>query len=365
MDEFKKCINEISKTLDRTVGLIENPAQQREDAAAGSDPEGLEEMIQLASTGEGIIRAHGRSFARLLKGDADSPIVYVEGTDSAAKDVLSLLLHILRDVQNVSASEMERQGFLKNILLENELPGDIPLKARDFKISYFLLRMALQIRFSEAIDPHCAMVVRSVLGQGEDYLLTVDEYNMVLLLDCSQYADERIQELCEQLLQRFAEDGRQIHIGVGLRVENLKDVARSYQEASLALIVGRIFNEEEQIMWYNRLGLGRLIYQLPPTLCRMFLAEVFKPDTYESLDPETLLTIEKFFENNLNGSETSRQLFVHRNTLVYRLDKVQKITGLDLRNFDDAVLFKLASMVRKYLESLQEVHEAENFRKTW
>lgn len=103
-------------------------------------------------------------------------------------------------------------------------------------------------------------------------------------------------------------------------------------------------------MYYNRLGLGRLIYQLPPTLCRMFLDEVFPHDSYEELDDETLLTIDKFFENNLNGSETSRQLFVHRNTLVYRLDKVQKTTDLDLRNFDDAVLFKLASMVRKYLE---------------
>ena len=106
-------------------------------------------------------------------------------------------------------------------------------------------------------------------------------------------------------------------------------------------------------MRYNKLGLGRLIYQLPPTLCQMFLSEVFESGTYEQLDPETLLTIDKFFDNSLNGSETSRQLFVHRNTLVYRLDKVEKITNLDLRSFDDAVLFKLASMVRKYLESLQ------------
>ena len=136
--------------------------------------------------------------------------------------------------------------------------------------------------------------------------------------------------------------------------DTLKDTAKSYREASLALTVGSIFESDTNIMRYDQLGLGRLIYQLPPTLCHMFLDEVFPKGAYEALDSETLLTIQKFFENNLNGSETSRQLFVHRNTLVYRLDKVQKITRLDLRSFDDAVLFKLASMVRKYLEKQEK-----------
>ena len=141
-----------------------------------------------------------------------------------------------------------------------------------------------------------------------------------------------------------------VRIGIGMPAEALKDIAKSYREASLALTVGNIFENKSKVMRYDKLGLGRLIYQLPPSLCHMFLDEVFPKGAYESLDNETLLTIQKFFENNLNGSETSRQLFVHRNTLVYRLDKVQKITKLDLRSFDDAVLFKLASMVRKYLE---------------
>jgi len=139
-------------------------------------------------------------------------------------------------------------------------------------------------------------------------------------------------------------------IGMGLIADTLKDTAKSYREACLALTVGNIFEPSSYLMRYDRLGLGRLIYQLPPTLCEMFLQEVFQAGAYEALDRETLTTIHKFFDNNLNGSETSRQLFIHRNTLVYRLDKVQKITGLDLRNFDDAVLFKLASMVRRYLE---------------
>ena len=146
-----------------------------------------------------------------------------------------------------------------------------------------------------------------------------------------------------------------VKIGVSMTASNLTETAKAYQEASIALIVGEIFQGEEMsVMRYERLGLGRLIYQLPITLCELFLREVFEPGTYEALDPVTMGTINKFFENNLNGSETSRQLFVHRNTLVYRLDKVEKITGLDLRNFEDAVLFKLADMVRDYLAYVED-----------
>jgi carbohydrate diacid regulator len=145
-----------------------------------------------------------------------------------------------------------------------------------------------------------------------------------------------------------------VYIGIGMTAETMKDAAKSYREATMALRVGSIFENDQYVMRYDKLGLGRLIYQLPPTLCNMFLDEVFPKGAYEALDSETLLTISKFFENNLNGSETSRRLFVHRNTLVYRLDKVQKITGLDLRSFDDAVLFKLAAMVRTYLEKQEK-----------
>jgi carbohydrate diacid regulator len=166
---------------------------------------------------------------------------------------------------------------------------------------------------------------------------------------------DEINEIANQILDNLnAESMAKVHIGIGMPAETLKETAKSYREASLALTVGNIFDNENYVMRYDKLGLGRLIYQLPPTLCHMFLDEVFPKGAYEALDSETLLTIQKFFENNLNGSETSRQLFVHRNTLVYRLDKVQKITSLDLRSFDDAVLFKLASMVRKYLEKQEK-----------
>ena len=140
-------------------------------------------------------------------------------------------------------------------------------------------------------------------------------------------------------------------VGIGTPINNIKDLASSFKEAQIAMEVGKVFDTEKQVISYDHLGIARLIYQLPTTLCEAFLREVFKQDSIDSLDSETLFTIQRFFENNLNVSETSRGLFVHRNTLVYRLEKIKKLTGLDLRKFDDAIVFKVALMVKKYLSS--------------
>ena len=143
-------------------------------------------------------------------------------------------------------------------------------------------------------------------------------------------------------------------IGIGTTANHLRELADRYKEAQVAIEVGKVFENEKPVIHYDNLGIGRIIYQLPTTLCEMFLSEVFRKGSIDSLDQETLFTIQKFFENNLNVSETSRKLFVHRNTLVYRLEKIKKLTGLDLREFDHAIVFKVALMVRKYLASREE-----------
>ena len=140
-------------------------------------------------------------------------------------------------------------------------------------------------------------------------------------------------------------------IGIGTVASHLRELADSYKEAQVAIEVGKVFENEKPVIHYDNLGIGRIIYQLPTTLCEMFLSEAFKKNPIEALDEDTLDTINRFFENNLNVSETARKLYVHRNTLVYRLEKVKKITGLDLREFEDAILFKVAVMVKKYLDS--------------
>jgi carbohydrate diacid regulator len=148
-------------------------------------------------------------------------------------------------------------------------------------------------------------------------------------------------------------DHGRIHVAYGNPVNEIKEVSRSYKEARMALDVGRIFFEEQDIIAYSQLGIGRLIYQLPIPLCKMFIQEIFDGRNPEEFDEETLTTIQKFFENSLNVSETSRQLFIHRNTLVYRLDKLQKSTNLDLRIFEDAITFKIALMVVEYMKYME------------
>jgi carbohydrate diacid regulator len=285
-----------------------------------------------------------------------SYICFIDGTDNVSRNYLELICNWIGAALKERNSDAEREAFLKNVLLENELPGDIPLKAREFKIPYSVPRVAFLIRIEQAEELDCMEILYNMFpDQRAASILAMDEETIVLLMDYPRDNPDEINEIANQILDNLnAESMAKVHIGIGMPAETLKETAKSYREASLALTVGNIFDNENYVMRYDKLGLGRLIYQLPPTLCHMFLDEVFPKGAYEALDSETLLTIQKFFENNLNGSETSRQLFVHRNTLVYRLDKVQKITSLDLRSFDDAVLFKLASMVRKYLEKQEK-----------
>ena len=147
-----------------------------------------------------------------------------------------------------------------------------------------------------------------------------------------------------------------VRVAYGISVNELKDVSKSYKEAKMALDVGSIFYSHMRVISYETLGIGRLIYQLPVNLCRIFVKEVFGDTIPEDIDDEILTTVSKFFDNNLNVSETSRQLFIHRNTLVYRIEKLQKAIGLDMRIFDDALTFKIALMVvdyMKYLDTMQ------------
>ncbi|MGI6279080.1 MAG: PucR family transcriptional regulator, partial [Acutalibacteraceae bacterium] len=187
----------------------------------------------------------------------------------------------------------------------------------------------------------------------KDFVISINETDTVLVKETKPGIDSKTIEKLAATIADTLSGEFYVHVvvGIGTTVDNLKDLARSFKEAQTALEVGKVFDNEKTIIAYNNLGIARLIYQLPTTLCEIFLKEVFKLGSIETLDQETLFTIQKFFENNLNVSETSRKLFVHRNTLVYRLEKIKKITGLDLREFDHAIIFKIALMVNKYLRS--------------
>ena len=210
------------------------------------------------------------------------------------------------------------------------------------------------IKFQNVTDTPPYEIIQAIsANQDKDYVINISEQDVVIVKEVLPETEiYEIEKGARDLLNKVAEEhGARVLIGVSSVVDNLKDLAKAYKEARIALEVGKVFDIEKPVMSYENLGIGRLIYQLPTTLCDIFLQEVFKKGSLESLDRETLMTVQSFFENNLNVSETSRKLFVHRNTLVYRLEKIRKLTGLDLREFDHAVTFKVALMVKKYLSS--------------
>ncbi len=352
MEEIRKCIREAARVMDRTAGVTDGSGSVI--ACTDERREGAEDMSARAfgGTDDRTAIAAGRSYLRLTAADRQGLSACIEGPAPTSRTYLELLGRWIEAALKERNTDAERESFLKNVLLENELPGDIPLKAREYRISFHAPRVVFLVRIDRGESVGVLEILQGLFPEGRrEHVLAMDEETFVLVSELDGERGEFSDRVARTIVDNLnAESMARVHIGIGMTAENLKDTAKSYREALMALTVGGIFESDRAVVRYDQLGLGRLIYQLPTTLCNMFLDEVFPKGAYESLDSETLLTIQKFFENNLNGSETSRQLFVHRNTLVYRLDKVQKITSLDLRRFDDAVLFKLASMVRRYLE---------------
>ena len=235
---------------------------------------------------------------------------------------------------------------------------DIYNRAKKLHIDTEVRRVIFIIETKHEKDSSALDNVRSLLGgRSRDFVTAVDEKNIIVVkeLEVSDGHAE-LEKIAENIYEILKNDGEEdILIAYGTVVNDIKEVSKSYKEAKLALDVGKIFFSEKSIIAYSTLGIGRLIYQLPIPLCKMFIREIFEGKSPDDFDEETLTTINKFFENNLNVSETSRQLYIHRNTLVYRLDKLQKSTGLDLRVFEDAITFKIALMVVKYMKYMESL----------
>ena len=248
--------------------------------------------------------------------------------------------------------------FIKNLLLDNLLLVDIYNRAKKLHIDTEVRRVIFIIETKHEKDTNALDNVRTLLGnRTRDFVTAVDEKNIIVVKELEPNdGHAELEKIAENMYTLLKEDGEEdILIAYGTVVGDIKEVSKSYKEAKLALDVGKIFFSERSVIAYSALGIGRLIYQLPIPLCKMFIREIFEGKSPDDFDEETLITINKFFENNLNVSETSRQLYIHRNTLVYRLDKLQKSTGLDLRVFEDAITFKIALMVVKYMKYMESL----------
>lgn len=280
--------------------------------------------------------------------------VFVEGTDEVASKYAQILAITLSSIKQYYDEKYDRNNFVKNVVLDNILPGDIYIKTRELHFNTDVSRVALLIRVVSVNDVSAYDVVQNLFpDKQKDFVFSISESDIVLVKEIKAGVGSKdIEKLARSIVDTLSSEFyTRAVVGIGTTVVGIKDLARSFKEAQVALEVGKVFDTEEVIVSYDNLGIARLIYQLPTTLCETFLNEVFKQGSIDSLDHETLFTIRKFFENNLNVSETSRKLFVHRNTLVYRLEKIKKLTGLDLREFDHAIIFKIALMVKKYLNS--------------
>ena len=250
----------------------------------------------------------------------------------------------------------DKDNFVKNLLLDNLLLVDVYNRAKRLHIATDAKRVVYILESEQSKDYSTLEAVKSLFAKSKnDFITAVDEKSIIVIKELAA-ADghEQMTKIAENIVETLEHgDHGAVHVAYGSAVNEIKEVSRSYKEARMALDVGKIFFEDQNIIAYSQLGIGRLIYQLPIPLCKMFIKEIFTDKSPDDFDEETLATINKFFENSLNVSETSRQLYIHRNTLVYRLDKLQKSTGLDLRVFDDAITFKIALMVVKYMKYME------------
>ena len=282
----------------------------------------------------------------LAKGTGED--VYMQGK-MAAFHIQSLLV--------AYKERFDRDNFIKNLLLDNLLLVDIYNRSKKLHIDINARRVVMVIETPEENDAATLECVKEFfVAKSRDFVTAVDEKMIIVVKELRpEDGYDEMEKSGQALYHALAENGAvDAHIAYGTIVGEIKEVSRSYKEAKMALDVGKIFYAEKNVVTYNNLGIGRLIYQLPISLCRMFIKEIFDGKSPSSMDEETLTTINKFFENSLNVSETSRQLYIHRNTLVYRLDKLEKATGLDIRVFEDAITLKIALMVVKYMGYMED-----------
>ena len=350
---FQSVIHQMKDVIDRQCGVIDDKGTVIACSEITKVGEALAVNTAALASGETVCLGGYtfRSFGAPIQPEYSA---FVDGGDELAKKFAGILAVSLMSIKQYYDEKYDRGNFVKNVLLDNILPGDIYLKSRELHFNNDSQRVVFLVRMYHAAEVSMFDIIQSLFpDKSKDFVISISESDVAIVKDISAAVDSKdLEKLARSVVDALGTDlsGRAV-IGIGTSVKGIKDLAKSFKEAQIALEVGKVFDTEKVIVSYENLGIARLIYQLPSTLCDMFLKEVFKRGSIESLDSETLFTIQKFFENNLNVSETSRKLFVHRNTLVYRLEKIRKLTGLDLREFDDAIVFKVALMVKKYLDS--------------
>ena len=353
---FQSVIVQLKEIPDRAFGVIDSEG----GVVSCTDISCIGEhwtdaALKVNSAGDSMVTFGQKTFKAICSGSSYFEYaVFCTGDDETARAMCTMAYIALNDAKTFYEEKHDRGTFVKNIIMDNILPGDIYIRAKELHFSTDAPRAVFLVRQLNHSDVATVDVLSGMFPDKlQDFVLSINETDIAVIKQLSGPVEEGDLEKIAAAMEDTLKNELYVKsvIGIGTVAEHLRSLADSYKEAQTAIDVGKVFDTEKSINHYENLGIGRLIYQLPTTLCEIFLSEVFKKSAIDSLDQETLFTINKFFENNLNVSETSRKLFVHRNTLVYRLEKIKKLTGLDLRQFDHAIVFKVALMVRKYLSS--------------
>ena len=353
---FQNIVLQFKDTVDTEIGVIDADGTVIACTELGEIGSRWSEAAQVIGEAEDVVVLGGKTFKTLAgwSGHFDFA-VFAVGESAMSRTACAMASVALNAAKSYYEEKYDKASFVKNIISDNIMLSDLYVRAKELHVETELNRAVYVIR---RIDEHFeGLTVEAVQAIFPDrqtnFVLSMGENDIVLIQQLDETVAEHELEKSAHAIEEALRVGGEnaVVVGIGTVAAHLRDLAKSYKEAQIAIEVGKVFDTEKYIISYENLGIGRLIYQLPTTLCEMFLQEVFKKNPIDSLDKETLFTINKFFENNLVLSETARKLFVHRNTLVYRLEKIKKLTGLDLREFDDAITFKVALMVKKYLAS--------------
>jgi len=295
----------------------------------------------------------GYQYFKVFDNSLAEYVVLLPGEDEDTYRIGKIVTFHIQSLMMAYKERFDRDNFIKNLLLDNLLLVDIYSRAKKLRIDNVVKRVVYLIETTIDPDLSAIEIVRGIFpDRPRDFVTAVDENSIILVKEITERDSTReIEHVANTIVDTLTTEAMsRVYVAIGTVVKDLRDVSNSFKEARLAQEVGKIFESEKQIVSYERLGIGRLIYQLPLQLCRMFINEMLQGFVVDDIDEEMFTTVMKFFENDLNVSETSRELYIHRNTLVYRLDKLQKMTKLDLRKFSDAITFKITLMVNKYLQ---------------
>ena len=348
---LQNTIDGLKSITRRDISVIEREGKvvaSTESEKMGISVEGISEFVNSPAEGQQI---QGYHYFKAYDNGIAEYVIAIKGEDDETYRIGKITAFQVQTLLIAYKERFDKDNFVKNLLLDNFLLVDIYSRAKKLHIENNVERIVYLIETEIDKEMNVVEIIRNVFpAKVKNFITSIDERTIILVKELKESeTTEEIEKTAEIICDTLTSEAfSAVHIAIGTVISDLKNVSSSFKEARMALEVGKIFEPDKKIVNYQQLGIGRLIYQLPSPLCKMFLNEVLQGITMDVLDDETLITVNKFFENNLNVSETSRQLYIHRNTLVYRLDKLQKITGLDLRNFDDAIIFKITLMVSKY-----------------